>query len=149
MADASIIDIGGVQWNVKDKEARERVTALEEKTSANFDYSLDEKVIGTWIDGKPLYKLLIQGTTTNKREAIVLSDKNIKQITSINGVCNANNMYNIPICFYFAEKESGMTKNYTFMYYINESKSLYLGFGNAEEYSSVTFTVQLEYTKNE
>lgn len=149
MADASIIDIGGVQWNVKDKEARDRITTLEKKTSANFDYSAEEKVIGTWIDGKPLYKLLIQGTTTKKRETVVLSDKNIKQITSITGVCNANNMFVIPMCFYFAENESGMTKNYTFMYYINESKSLYLGFGDSPEYSNVTFYIQIEYIKNE
>lgn len=33
MADASIIDIGGVQWNVKDKEARNNITKLEEKTT--------------------------------------------------------------------------------------------------------------------
>ena len=149
MADASIIDIGGVQWNIKDKEARERVTTLEEKTSANFDYSLEEKVIGTWIDGKPLYKLLVQGATTDRRITIDLSDKNIEKMTSFTGVCNANNMFNIPICFYFAETESSMTKNYTFMYYINESKSLFLGFGSEPEYSNVTFTIQLEYTKNE
>lgn len=149
MADASIIDIGGVQWNIKDKEARDRITTLEEKTSANFDYSLDEKIVGTWIDGKPLYKLLIQGTTTNRRVDIQLSDKNIEKITSITGVCNANNMFNIPICFYFAENESAMKKNYTFMYYINESKSLYLGFGTEPEYDNVTFYIQLEYTKNE
>lgn len=30
MADASIIDIGGVQWNVKDKEAREKITVIED-----------------------------------------------------------------------------------------------------------------------
>ena len=30
MADASIIDIGGVQWNIKDKESRERVTVIED-----------------------------------------------------------------------------------------------------------------------
>lgn len=148
MADVSIIDIGGTQWTVKDKEARERITSLEEKTSANFDYSAEEKVIGTWMNGKPLYRLIIKGTTTNKRETIVLSDKNIEEITSITGVCNANNMYNIPICFYFAENEAGMEKNYTFMYYINESKSLYLGFGTEPEYNNVTFTIQLEYTKN-
>lgn len=29
MADASIIDIGGTQWNVKDKEARDRITVIE------------------------------------------------------------------------------------------------------------------------
>ena len=149
MADASIIDIGGVQWNVKDREARDRITTLEEKTSANFDYSAEEKVIGTWIDGKPLYKLLIQGTTTDRRITVNLSDKNIEKITGITGICNANNLFNIPICFYFAERESDMKKNYTFMYYINESKSLYLGFGEEPEYSNVTFIVQLEYTKNE
>lgn len=30
MADASIIDIGGTQWNVKDKEARDRITTIED-----------------------------------------------------------------------------------------------------------------------
>lgn len=30
MADASIIDIGGTQWNVKDKEARDRITVVED-----------------------------------------------------------------------------------------------------------------------
>lgn len=149
MANASIIDIGGVQWDVKDKQARERITSIEEKTSANFDYSAEEKVIGTWMDGKPLYKLLVKGTTTNKRETIDLSNKNIKEITSMNGVCNANDMYNIPICFYMAENETKMKENYAFVYYIRAQKSLFIGFGNAEEYKNVTFYIQIEYTKNE
>ena len=125
MADASIIDIGGVQWNVKDREVRERVTALEEKASANFDYSAEEKIIGTWIDGKPLYKLLVKGTTTDKRVNLALSDKNIKEITNMTGVCNANDMYNIPICFYFADNVSGMKENYTFMYYMGTKNIVY------------------------
>ena len=29
MADVSIIDIGGVQWNIKDKEARDKITVIE------------------------------------------------------------------------------------------------------------------------
>lgn len=149
MADASIIDIGGIQWNVKDGEARERVTTLEEKTSANFDYSLEEKVVGTWIDGKPLYKLIIQGTTTNGRATINLSDKNIEKITKLIGTCNANDMYNMPICYYMAYRESEMENNYTFVYYINKSKSLYVGFGKGQIFSNVTFIIQLEYTKNE
>ena len=33
MADASIIDIGGTQWNIKDKEARNNIIKLEEKTT--------------------------------------------------------------------------------------------------------------------
>lgn len=30
MADASIIDIGGTQWNVKDKEARDKIAIIED-----------------------------------------------------------------------------------------------------------------------
>ena len=30
MADASIIDIGGVQWNVKDREARDKIASIED-----------------------------------------------------------------------------------------------------------------------
>ena len=30
MADASVIDIGGTQWNVKDKEARDKITVIED-----------------------------------------------------------------------------------------------------------------------
>ena len=30
MADASIIDIGGTQWNVKDKQARDKITVIED-----------------------------------------------------------------------------------------------------------------------
>ena len=30
MADASIIDIGGTQWNVKDKKARDKITVIED-----------------------------------------------------------------------------------------------------------------------
>lgn len=30
MADASIIDIGGVQWNVKDREARDKIAVIED-----------------------------------------------------------------------------------------------------------------------
>lgn len=30
MANASIIDIGGTQWNVKDREARDKITGIED-----------------------------------------------------------------------------------------------------------------------
>ena len=30
MADASIIDIGGVQWNIKDKDSRDRIAVIED-----------------------------------------------------------------------------------------------------------------------
>lgn len=149
MADASIIDIGGVQWNVKDKDARDRVTSLEEKTSANFDYAEAEKEIGTWIDGKKLYRLIVKGNTTTRRAKVSVSDKNIDTVTSINGVTIDKNGTVYPTCFYYASNTSEIGQNYVFMYYDNPGKLLFLGFGNASHFSDVDFIVQIEYTKNE
>lgn len=149
MADASIIDIGGVQWNVKDKEARDRVTSLEEKTSANFDYTEAEKEIGTWIDGKKLYRLIVKGKTTTRRASIPLSDKNINTVTSINGVAINKVGTVFPTCFYYASNPTEIGQNYVFMYSVSSGKSLFLGFGDDSNFSDVDFIVQIEYTKNE
>ena len=149
MADASIIDIGGVQWNVKDKEARERVTTLEEKTSANFDYSLDEKIIGTWINGKPLYRLIIQGKTTNRTLTINLSDRNIEKITRMDGMFNASENYFLPIPNYLARNTNEIATIFSYAIYSINSKNLNITFGNASYYSSIDVIMQLEYTKNE
>lgn len=149
MADASIIDIGGIQWDVKDKDARDRVTSLEEKTSANFDYSAEEKEIGTWIDGKKLYRLIVKGKTTTRRASVSLSDKNINTVTNINGVAIDKNGTVYPTSYYYASNTSEIGQNYVFMYFSDLSKSLFLGFGNSDIFSDVDFIVQIEYTKNE
>lgn len=149
MADASIIDIGGVQWNVKDTEARERVTALEEKTSANFEYSEEEKKIGTWIDGKPLYRLIVQGKTTSRNLLLNLSDKNIAKITRMDGVFNASENYFIPFPNYLARNTNEIADIYAYTIYSIRSKDLSIIFGKASYYSSVEVIMQLEYTKNE
>ena len=64
MADASIIDIGGIQWNVKDKEARERVTTLEEKTTIKITKKVDEVTIKmnlVEINGEKFIQLHLSG----------------------------------------------------------------------------------------
>lgn len=55
MADASIIDIGGTQWNVKDKEARNNIEAIKQlmtpekmpniEITLNNGYSAEQKRI--------------------------------------------------------------------------------------------------------
>lgn len=149
MADASIIDIGGVQWNVKDREARERITSIEEKTSANFEYSAEEKEIGTWLDGKPLYRLIIQGTTTNRSLLINLSDKNIAKITRMDGVFNASGNYFLPLPSYLARYADEIGSIFAYVIYSISTKDLNITFGKSAYYSNVEVIVQLEYTKNE
>ena len=149
MADASIIDIGGVQWNVKDKDARERVTTLEEKTSANFEYSLDEKIVGTWLDGKPLYRLVCKGIRTTENAQINLEEKNIKEIISIKGVFKTalNTVY--PFNTFSPYNAENLNKYYSVVIYRHDYKDLYVGFGADSMYNNAQFIVQIEYTKNE
>lgn len=58
MADVSILDIAGSQWNFKDENARNQILALERKFSALTTYSTSEEINTgkTWIDGKIIYR---------------------------------------------------------------------------------------------
>lgn len=149
MADASIIDIGGVQWNVKDKEARERVTALEKKTSANFDYSLDEKEIGTWLNGEKLYRLVITGSTTVSPTYIHLNDKNIKNLINMKGIYTAGDDFVYQFNTYIPVNAQNLSKYFAGMGFSNSDKSLFMSFGVDDIYKNVSYILQFEYTKNE
>ena len=149
MASASIIDIGGIQWDVKDREARERVTSLEEKTSANFDYSLDEKEIGKWINGEKLYKLVIVGNATTSPYYINLQNKNIKEIIDIKGLHIPTNNIVYPFNVYMPYNSQELSKYMAILGFVNASKVLLMSFGNDPIYSNIKFTIQIEYTKNE
>lgn len=41
MADVTKIDIDGVQWSIKDQEARNKITVLEEKTTVKVTKKID------------------------------------------------------------------------------------------------------------
>lgn len=149
MADASEIDIGGVRWNVKDKDARDRITILEEKTSANFEYSTEEKEIGKWLDNEKLYRLIVQGQVTNSKIVINLSELNIKKITKINGVLTLKKGYILPIPYYMAWTSPDIGRYYAYVFYDYSSKDLDILFGNEDYYSNANIIMELEYIKNE
>ena len=48
-------------------------------------YSTDEKIVGTWIDGKPIYQVTITGTTANGESVIYTPDGGIDTVISIKG----------------------------------------------------------------
>lgn len=52
---------------------------------ARFDYSTEEKVVGTWIDGKPLYQKTIEGTLPTETNEI--------QTFATHGITNIDNVH--------------------------------------------------------
>lgn len=69
------------------------------ETASNDVYSLDEIVVGTWIDNKPIYRKVFKLTTpaTNGFEGhYLLAELNIDTITHIEGICIGKNGYCAP-----------------------------------------------------
>ena len=83
MQDVKIIDIDNEQWNMKDQEARNKITALKEDFNSLTTYSTNETLTGEkWIDGKPIYRKVVDvGTLPNTTSKIVLH--NIQNINSV------------------------------------------------------------------
>lgn len=148
MAEVHIVDIDGEQWDMKDLPLTQRVAAFEEKTTNNFEYSTTEQEIGKWIDGKKHYRMVITGYTLIHNARIELANKNIKDITKISGMCNASGIHFFPIPYFYLNQVENIGKYFTYSYYNIENKEIRVRFGEAEYFDNVTFSIEIEYTKN-
>lgn len=67
------------------------ISIMKKLMGGNMDFSLEEKVVGTWIDGKPLYQCAFQGNIAN---GLVLDDSGtIENLICQFGYCNYNSTY--------------------------------------------------------
>ena len=100
-------------------------------------YSTTETKIGTWIDGKPIYRRVFTG---RGRNVDIVKINNLGQVLSMRGVIYSiyNQWWNIPN--YHSE-----TAYHTSLYY--DSNGLHLSTG-ANFNSNSPYIVILEYTKS-
>ena len=130
--------------NLKDEKEN-----LENELLTTNDYDLEEKVIGTWIDGKPLYRrgfkgVAGQGTNTvGSFEVANLLDVSIDNMTNIYGMLHVVNTDSFqPISVY----NSG--NGYVGIWYRGDSGFLYLRLGNQfNSYKDNEYSIFIEYTK--
>lgn len=116
-------------------------------------YSTNEQVIGTWIDGKPLYEKTIVDNMTHSGGSINISHNisNIDEVTNISGVYSfgANNTWYYPISF--ADDPSTGNTNSVFKFCgINRSTNTILMYAGSNYGGTVSITkirITLQYTK--
>lgn len=79
--------------------------ALNDWPSGSDIYSMEEKVIGQWINGKPLYRRTIPFTTAGlsiRKDIITISELQADQVVRINGFVNGDegrvNLLNAVAC---------------------------------------------------
>lgn len=81
---------------------------------AGHHYSTQERVVGTWIDGKPVYEktysslnVLINDTSSWFRTGIIISD--INAIVGAGGIDTSNQYWSVSACIYSADDEVGIS----------------------------------------
>lgn len=57
--DIEQISADGIPLNIADTQARQDITEIKSNLTELRDYSTNEIVVGTWIDGKPIYQKTI------------------------------------------------------------------------------------------
>ena len=75
MAEVAKIDIDGVQWDIKDQNARDRITALEEKTTVKITQKVVEQALKInliEINGEKFIQIYANGIVWNEENGSVL-----------------------------------------------------------------------------
>lgn len=102
-------------------------------------YSTDEKVVGTWIDGKPIYRKTYTGTAVSSGRVILDTIASLDTLVSYKGWTESsyNWIWGVPCSASTYENNIRFTK---------DDNTLQLSFG--QNYSSSNnFAVTVEYTK--
>ena len=112
---------------------------MQNTFNTNSVYSTDEMIIGRWIDGKPLYRKVIQGNITSKDQSLFVVNENIKTMISIYGYDSPDGIYYFP----FNYTQNGSTQKAIF--YKKDTDTI--EFRSNSFKSGEVFVVILEYTK--
>jgi hypothetical protein len=113
----------------------------EVKSRPLFNYSTEEQVIGTWVDGKPIYQrtYYVQGTFTTQLDVVTDADY-IDTIININGFAYTNNNAWIPVP---CNNSVSVNRQIEVFQVVG---AICIGIGSERTLSKVYLTIQ--YTKN-
>ena len=133
-------EISDLQASVSEMQSsvttvQEEISNLENKVNSGHVYSTEEKVVGKWIDGKPIYEKIMTGTFNGEKSTLYLGDVDVE---SIIGVVNLADGSAVAI---------GMNLNNVYYAAADYTKST----GNIEVYAKgwtlVGCVVTVQYTK--
>ena len=115
---------------------RDRVSDAEK----NFNkYSTTEEVVGTWIDGKPLYRKVVKGNITATDQTLFVVNANIDTMVFISGYDCPDGTYYFP----FNYAQTGST--YKSIFYKKDTDTI--EFRSNSYNPGEVYVVVLEYTK--
>ena len=110
------------------------------------DYSTTEKIIGTWIDGKPLYQKTFTGTITAKGDNVIVNDNKLNLIGIANSYITKGGW--TPVLPYLYG--TGTALHYAIGFVQDDNKRIVLNYtdmSTGDYYIGATYYITLQYTK--
>ena len=150
----AIVSIGGTvlaesalnanQINYNNTTVADALDGMYRINSFQTNYSTDEKVVGTWIDGRPLYQITITPTSPSSTIASKIYENNeIDFMVSFDGYLTHNGTSiqgAQPLNWIYS------TSRYTSTWWDNSSKALYMVCSSSYEQNK-GLTITIQYTK--
>lgn len=113
------------------------------ETACEEIYSTDERRIGTWIDGKPLYRKVIQATSpssTSTNSQFITSLGYSVNLTECSGIIKQSSGNQIPLPAVYG------TNSYASLPHVDSNGGVYM-MVNHDNYKNRPVTIVLKYTK--
>ena len=132
--DGNVVD--GLEDNSTTNAPSQR--AVNEALKKLDEYSTKEKVVGIWVDGKPLYRkvFVITGFSANVEGSFSLGVSNLKEIVNLYGNVN-DSSFSVPINFVKGAFQNSIHYTYS------------SGLMVYQFYQGTTAYIIVEYTKTE
>lgn len=102
-------------------------------------YSTDEQIVGSWIDGKPVYEKTLNFTPNDRSYEVNLSSLNIDNFISVSGFVKQTSGNVVPLLYGTGGSD------YAFPYYYTTGQVLKVAYGG--DYNSAPWYVTIRYTK--
>ena len=128
-------------------EIKQVVNANDDK----FNYTQEEQRIGTWIDGKPIYRQVIKVTyidSANNNYDVTISISNLNEIVNIGGTIKITdtNTYK-PVTVIYTDNSNAINSHYSFSVYAITNSYISLSYGSWWKTTFDKAYIILEYTK--
>lgn len=128
-------------------EIKNVVNANDDK----FNYTQGEQRIGTWINGKPLYRKVIKVTSIDRSSNnydVAISISNLNEIVNIGGTIKITNTNTYkPITVIYTDNSNAIGSNYSFSVYAITNSYISLSYGSWWKEIFDKAYIILEYTK--
>lgn len=121
---------------LKDKDGNSIIPVTERDA-----YSTEEQVIGTWIDGKPLYRKVFSGTASSSTMSLAIGTNDIATVVKADALRTITSTTTDTVGSYYASSTD------YFRYWVRKAQSDVYQVEFRSAANAYSYTMVIEYTK--